>query len=123
MTDKTDLTAKAREIALIERLAKVEHDRWSRWHRHAYENWTPRRVKRWNELASTLYAELTEELKEKDRQEVKHYWALIATALSAEYQRGLEDAAKIVHDEIDQVRYGSIERAEARIRAKARELK
>jgi hypothetical protein len=62
---------------LTEKLADLEHQRWSRWHLHAVKNWTPERVKRWTKLAKTSYVELTEELKEKDRLEVQHGLALV----------------------------------------------
>lgn len=73
--------------ALLEQLAALEHDRWSRWHRHvrACGTWLPtdhlllqgRMVDRWDLLAETPYAQLSEELKEKDRVEVRRTLAVL----------------------------------------------
>lgn len=60
-----------REAAEIEAMAAAEHERWAGWYRHQRDNSTPERVARWDRLADTPYADLDEELKEKDRSEVR----------------------------------------------------
>jgi hypothetical protein len=67
---------------LCERLASLEHERWSRWMRYMFEcgvlnpdgSWTmpAEKVARWHRQMSTPYADLTEQEKESDRIEVEH---------------------------------------------------
>lgn len=78
------------EKDLIEKLAAIEHERWSRWHKHARKNWTSDRVERWDRQAETTYGNLSESEKELDRHEVMEYWPLIK-ALCAR----VEAAAKL----------------------------
>ncbi len=73
---------------LIEQLAEMEHNRWAGWHRHAKKNWTPERVDRWDSLASTAYPHLSEDLKEKDRVEVRRFWPMILDAIKAAERKG-----------------------------------
>lgn len=83
MTGQSD-----REKILIEKLAAIEHQRWAGWHEHAARNWTQANVLRWNALANMSYEdELTEDLKQKDRDEVMRYWPLIEEALHEERER------------------------------------
>lgn len=67
----------------MEALASIEHDRWSRWHIYAKNNWTPENIVRWNRQSVTKYQDLTEEEKEKDRQEVRNYLWVITNAISS----------------------------------------
>jgi len=73
---------------LVERLAAIEHDRWSRWQRHLHsrcasqdKNGTllipAQLVSRWERQLATSYAELSEEEKESDREQVRKYLPLI----------------------------------------------
>jgi|GEM_PF-1831995 len=63
---------------LMEELAALEHERWSRWHKHAVANWTSENIARWNRQAETPYEQLSEREKESDRKEVAPYWKLLA---------------------------------------------
>ncbi len=65
------------EQRLMEQLAAIEHKRWSDWHEHAYNNWTPINITRWNEQAKTEYKNLPEPVKELDRREVRRYLPLL----------------------------------------------
>lgn len=66
---------------LIERLAALEHDRWSGWMNYLFTQGysredgafviDPESVRWWQHLIDTPYAELTERSKESDRQEVR----------------------------------------------------
>ena len=74
---------------LIEKLADLEHDRWSNWMKHlfsvsdqqlslvltALEDGSvvipAKYVKRWKDQMNTPYKDLSEEDKEKDRREVR----------------------------------------------------
>jgi hypothetical protein len=76
---------------LLETLASIEHERWSHWQLYLHSQCIPREVdgslvipaelvQRWERQASTPYASLTEAEKESDRQQVRRYLPLIATA-------------------------------------------
>jgi hypothetical protein len=77
---------------LIEELAAAEHERWSHWQQYLHD-----RCKRgtdgsltipadlalrWSRQMSTPYAELPEDEKDSDRQQVFRYLPIIASALS-----------------------------------------
>lgn len=76
---------------LIEKLAAIEHERWSAWHKWMRDRQTPENMARWNKQADTPYAELSEEDKEKDRREVMRYWALIEAELAAQKEAIIEE--------------------------------
>ena len=54
--------------AMIERLAALKHEQWAHWTKHMLANLTPENIARWERLAATPYAELTEAEKDKDRE-------------------------------------------------------
>lgn len=77
---------------LVERLAAVEHERWSHWQRYLHSKCVPQGndgallipanfVKRWQKQIDTPYSELTDEEKESDREQVRKYLPLIVDAL------------------------------------------
>lgn len=55
---------------LIEALADLEHERWSRWMRWMFDNWTKENIARWKRQMQTPYNQLSEREKESDRKEV-----------------------------------------------------
>jgi hypothetical protein len=77
---------------LVERLAAVEHERWSHWQRYMHSKSTkqsdgsllipPDLVKQWERQLSTPYGELTEKEKESDREQVRKYLPILIEALS-----------------------------------------
>jgi hypothetical protein len=72
----------------MEALASIEHDRWARWHIYAKNNWTPENIIRWDRQAETKYQDLTEEEKEKDRQEVRNYlWVIKNEIISMDVEK------------------------------------
>ena len=90
---------------LIEKLAEIEHARWSRWHKHAAKNWNVAMVSRWNQQADTPYHQLSGKEKESDRREVMEYWPLILSALQSErepLEKEKEELIKILAKERDQ---------------------
>ncbi len=78
--------------ALVEDLAAVEHDRWAHWQRYVHDKGKLQSdgslllpselVQRWQAQIETQYAELSEEEKESDREQVRRYLPVIAAALS-----------------------------------------
>jgi hypothetical protein len=73
---------------LLEQLSAVEHERWSHWQRYMHgkavrnSNGTltipADLVSRWERLMQTPYAELTDDERESDREQVKRYLPLLA---------------------------------------------
>ena len=67
------------EKDVIERLASYEHDRWSRWQKHVFSKCILNKdgsytipkeyVDKWTRQINTSYIDLTEEEKQKDRDE------------------------------------------------------
>lgn len=68
---------------LIETLADVEHIRWSSWMKHQFSVESESRRERWRMLMNTPYSELTEELKDSDREEVRKTLAAIYATIEA----------------------------------------
>ncbi len=89
---------------LIEKLAAIEHERWADWQQHMHSQMTycasddtmkipAEYINRWDRQISTLYAELSETEKEKDREQVLRYWPLIeALQAQIEYLKEAHDA-------------------------------
>jgi hypothetical protein len=77
--------------ALTEELAALDHERWSHWQRYMHGKGQRQSdgslilpadlVSRWERQMSTGYVELSDEEKESDREQVRLYLPLIATAL------------------------------------------
>ena len=76
---------------LLEPLAAVEHDRWAHWQRYMHSKGMAQPdgslllpadlIARWEKQIRTNYADLTEEERESDREQVRKYLPLIAAAL------------------------------------------
>lgn len=76
---------------LIERLATIEHERWSHWQRYLHSKCEKgedgsltipaEQVYRWEKQMSTPFEELTESEKESDREQVLRYLPVVADAL------------------------------------------
>jgi hypothetical protein len=79
---------------LLERLAAIEHERWAHWQRYVHSQSITQAdgslllpaelVARWDKEISTIYADLSEEQKETDRDQVRRYLPLITCALVKE---------------------------------------
>jgi len=80
---------------LLEILAAIEHERWSRWHRYARANWSGEQIARWDELAEKSYADLSEESKESDRAEVRRYLPLVVDVKERNKYRSLAEQLAI----------------------------
>lgn len=78
---------------LVEQLAAIEHERWSHWQRYMHDKAERREdgsllvpvelVQRWEHQIDTPYADLTEEEKQSDRDQVRKYLPLIAEHLAS----------------------------------------
>lgn len=66
---------------LLERLASVEHERWSEQALIAVKDMTPERLERWTRLANTPYDRLSEDMRQQDRDQVARYWPIILAYL------------------------------------------
>lgn len=81
---------------LLERLAAIEHERWSHWQQYLHSKCVPQPdgsllipadlVARWQAQISKTYNELSEEEKESDREQVRKYLPLVAGALSSKIE-------------------------------------
>lgn len=77
--------------SLVERLATIEHERWSHWQKYMHgkalkqSNGSllipPNLVEQWERQLSTPYSDLSEAEKESDREQVRKYLPVIASAL------------------------------------------
>jgi hypothetical protein len=84
---------------IIEQLAAIEHERWAAWqswvhnqgHRTADGNLvlSAGTVARWERQIATTYADLSEQEKESDREQVRRYWGILHP-----YLNGLADDAQ-----------------------------
>ena len=78
---------------LLERLAAIEHERWSHWQRYMHGKAMkqpdgsilipPDLVSQWERQLATPYADLSDREKESDREQVRKYLPVIADALSS----------------------------------------
>lgn len=82
---------------LIEQLAAVEHERWSHWQRYVHSKSIRQPdgslllpadlVARWERQIDTKYAELDDQERESDREQVRKYLPLITSALAERVDR------------------------------------
>lgn len=88
---------------LKEKLADIEHQRWSHWQEYCNKvlrEQVPKlglekALERWDRQINTPYAELSEKEKQSDRNQVERYWGLIEEYLD---QAGREDVRKDTHN-------------------------
>lgn len=80
---------------LIEKLADVEHERWSHWQRYLHSKCERTKggslvipahlVRQWELQMNTPYSALSESEKESDREQVRRYLPVIADALKPDH--------------------------------------
>ena len=78
---------------LTDKLAEVEHERWSHWQRYMHSKGTrlpdgslvlpADLVARWDRQIDTRFQDLTENEKESDREQVRKYLPLIEAAIAS----------------------------------------
>lgn len=76
---------------LVEKLAEIEHSRWSHWQRYVHGKCErrsdgslviPRELaERWQRQLETPYSDLTDAEKQSDRDQVQHYLPILLKAL------------------------------------------
>jgi hypothetical protein len=78
---------------LVETLASIEHERWAHWQRYVHQECSrssdgaltipPEMARRWEVQINTPYAELSEEEKASDREQVWRYLPTIIEAMQS----------------------------------------
>jgi hypothetical protein len=78
---------------LLDKLAAIEHERWSYWQRYVHSKGSrqadgslilpAKLVERWDRQAATHYEDLSAKEKESDREQVSRYLPIIAAAFKA----------------------------------------
>jgi hypothetical protein len=81
---------------LLERLAALEHERWSHWQQYLHSKCVRQPdgsllipadlVARWQKQIERKYNELSEKEKESDREQVRKYLPFIASAISSKIE-------------------------------------
>lgn len=76
----------------VDRLAAIEHERWAHWQRYVHDRCVRQEdgslvipaelAARWEAQIETPYAELTEQEKDSDREQVQRYLPTIIDALA-----------------------------------------
>lgn len=89
----TPLDPAARK-ALVERLAAIEHERWSHWQRYMHGKATRQAdgallipadlVARWEQQIATNYVDLSSKEQESDKEQVERYLPIIEDAFGSE---------------------------------------
>lgn len=82
---------------LLEPLAAIEHDRWSHWQRYVHSKCIRQRdgsllvpadlVARWEKQIEMKYADLSEQERESDREQVRKYLPIVASVLAERLER------------------------------------
>jgi hypothetical protein len=82
---------------LVEELSAIEHERWSHWQRYLHNKGFLQPdgslvlpvdlVEHWDKQMNTKYENLSDREKESDREQVRKYLPLIASALTARSKR------------------------------------
>ena len=86
---------------LREKLADIEHQRWSDWHRYCRLMWTPENVERWDIQAETPYVALTEKEKDSDREQVDRYFSLLKEFTFQKQKEAIEAVLPEMADHTD----------------------
>lgn len=83
---------------MLERLARIEHERWAHWQAYVHEKGVRQPdggllipadlVGQWDRQIATDYSALSEKEKESDRDQVRRYLPLLMKAVEGEAGRG-----------------------------------
>lgn len=89
---------------LREQLAAIEHERWSDWQNYVHKVYLEGNFKefmlRWQKQIATPYAELSDQEKASDMEQVDRYWNLIEEYISnreklARLERGIYELERL----------------------------
>jgi hypothetical protein len=82
--DKITLSKKDDKDSMLEELSELEHDQWMKWAKDLMkkEQLTKERTDRWEKECFMPYADLTEEMKDFDRE-----WARKAIKITEKYKK------------------------------------
>lgn len=93
MPPTDDVRAVLHSEQVVERLAAIEHERWSSWQRFVHDHCQRRQdgslvipaelAARWEAQIETPYAKLSEQEKDSDREQVNRYLPTVIDALTA----------------------------------------
>lgn len=85
-------TVKARLEAALDTLSDIEHDRWSHWQKYMHAQGErqadgslllpPDLVAQWDRQINTPFAELSDDEKNSDREQVRKYLPAVLAAVS-----------------------------------------
>jgi len=98
--------------SLEERLADIEHQRWSDWqswcHKILRENCPSpeleKVLERWDRQISTPYLELSETEKESDRKQVRRYLPILEKEIAQAQEANTQEIVEIIEDFADKGR-------------------
>lgn len=83
---------------LIEKLADIEHQRWSDWQKYLHKVYEDRKldefIPRWERQIKTPYSELSEEEKQSDRDQVERYLPIIKQLLASTCEQAERNGAE-----------------------------
>lgn len=106
LTVKTNTHKGVEEIK--EKLAEIEHARWSDWQKYCHSRGIEDNqgylclpmglVKQWERQIATPYAELSEEEKQSDRDQVGRYWHLVDSLISQAKREEAERMTTVVEN-------------------------
>ena len=83
--------AQAAAPDVVERLAEIEHERWSAQAKAALFDMTGARRQRWTRQAATSYADLSEAEKEQDRVQVRKFAAVLLDERDKQWEKALHE--------------------------------
>jgi len=96
--------SKLQSEAVKEKLANIEHQRWSDWQKYLHSKCIKNNdggltipkesVEHWEKQINTDYKDLTEKEKDSDREQVDRYLPIIADQIQKAYSNGREEAIK-----------------------------
>jgi hypothetical protein len=88
--------------SLLEELAALEHQRWAHWQKYVHDKGQRRPdgsvvlpsdlVSRWERQISTAYADLADEEKDSDREQVRKYLPILERWLNRIRKEGADNA-------------------------------
>ena len=109
MTNAQDIKKRILE-EFIEKGANIEHARWAKWQKYLHSlclknkdgslTISKERVIHWEKEIATPYYELTEKLKEYDREETRNYLPLLEKALD---QMAEEASEAVINEKVNEM--------------------